>query len=272
VRLRSFDTLIAHKAINLIPDLSGGDKRVAGAIIDHFNRRTEQCDPSNERLARLLGISRRTVIRSTSRLERRGLIRKRRHGGNLNRNSYEPVWPLFRELEAAWNVRFREKRANAKATEVSPSPCQHGHLTSDGPVTQTLLSNPLKETYPSEAAAAKLRPKSQSTDCKGWPKKEEERLRGTAPSPALDKSSAVKAARTAAERRWNAALHARFTPTPALYAEIIEAIDRELQEAATEAEIRSRGAGLAHIIEQLRHRGMRHSAQINGFDRQEQPK
>jgi DNA-binding transcriptional MocR family regulator len=272
VQLRSFDTLIAHKAINLIPELSGGDKRVAGAIIDHFNRRTEQCDPSNERLARLLGISRRTVIRSTSRLEKRGLIRKRRHGGNLNRNSYEPVWPLFRELEAAWNVRFREKRLNAKATEVSPSPCQHGHLTSDSPVTQTLLSNPLKETYPGGASAAKLRPKSQPTDRKGWPKKDEEQLRGSISSPTFGKGGPVKGARTAAERRWNAALHERFALTPTLYAEIIEAIDRELQEAATEAEIRSRGAGLAYIIEQLRHRGMRHLAQINGLDRKEQAK
>ena len=39
------DSLLAHKAINLSDDLSGSEKRVAAAIIDHYNRKTGQCDP-----------------------------------------------------------------------------------------------------------------------------------------------------------------------------------------------------------------------------------
>ena len=38
------NTFIAFKAISLADDLSGTEKRVAAAIIDHFNRKTAQCD------------------------------------------------------------------------------------------------------------------------------------------------------------------------------------------------------------------------------------
>jgi len=58
------DTLIAHKAINLSEELSGTEKRVAATIIDHFNRKTGQCDPALGSIAKLLGVSRRTVIRA----------------------------------------------------------------------------------------------------------------------------------------------------------------------------------------------------------------
>ena len=62
------DILIAFKSISLAPDLSVTEKRVASALIDHFNRQTTQCDPSLDTLAILLGIHRRTVIRSVNRL------------------------------------------------------------------------------------------------------------------------------------------------------------------------------------------------------------
>src|ERR1700733_14922306 len=106
---RKFDTTIAHKMLNLMPELSGTDKRVAATIIDHFNRKTGQCDPSIERIARLLGLSRRTVIRSNARVVKTGVLRKVLHGGHLQRNSYEPVWSRFREFDAAWSVRFKTK-------------------------------------------------------------------------------------------------------------------------------------------------------------------
>src|ERR1700733_9564403 len=82
---RKFDTTIAHKMLNLMPELSGTDKRVAATIIDHFNRKTGQCDPSIERIARLLGLSRRTVIRSNARVVKTGVLRKVLHGCHLHR-------------------------------------------------------------------------------------------------------------------------------------------------------------------------------------------
>jgi DNA-binding MarR family transcriptional regulator len=95
------DMLIAFKAISLTPDLSVTERRVASAIIDHFNKRTTQCDPSIDTLAALLGIDRRTVIRSVNRLVSLKYFRRIRHGGNFHRNFYEPNWKRFREVEAA---------------------------------------------------------------------------------------------------------------------------------------------------------------------------
>jgi hypothetical protein len=76
------DTTIAHKMINLMPELSGTDKRVTGTIIDNFNRKTGQCDPGLERIAWLVGVTRRQVIRSLSKIVRTGILRTARHGGH----------------------------------------------------------------------------------------------------------------------------------------------------------------------------------------------
>ena len=53
--------------------------------------------------------------------------------------------------------------------------------------------------------------------------------------------------RAAAERRWNTALLQRYASLPVTHAEIVRKIDTTLQVAATDAELRQRGAGLACI-------------------------
>jgi len=68
----SLDILLAFKALALADDLKGNERRVGCVLIDHFNRRTRQCDPSLETLAVLAGISRRTAIRSVNALVNRG--------------------------------------------------------------------------------------------------------------------------------------------------------------------------------------------------------
>ena len=60
------------------------------------------------------------------------------------------------------------------------------------------------------------------------------------------------AANAAAERRWNTALQYRYLATPTAYGEIIGAIDPAMQAAATEAELKRHGAGLAYILDQLK--------------------
>lgn len=104
--------LLACKAIGLVTGLSSSARRVGCAIIDHFNRRNGQCDPSVERLARLLGLNVRTVLRAVDDLDRRGLILKVRHGGYSQRNSYRPNWALFEDLTTKW-------RSALKGTELS---------------------------------------------------------------------------------------------------------------------------------------------------------
>jgi hypothetical protein len=51
-------------------------------------------------------------------------------------------------------------------------------------------------------------------------------------------------------RRWNGDLLDRFRSTP-VYAVIVDALDEELQNAATEAELKRRGAGVDRILREL---------------------
>ena len=230
--VRRLDTLLALKAVSLAVGLKENDRRVAATLIEHFNRETGQCDPGLERIADLLGISTRTVIRSIKHLEAAGLIRKVRHGGHLNRNRYELVWSRFQEIEAQWLARLA-RSARLRVTKVSPAGCQPCHLGDDSPVTQTCRSNLLKETCSKEL-----------------PKKEQ--VETSFLSTAAVGTRSVDAARTEAERRWTRSLHERFAQCPVTYGEIINLIDTAMREAATDAEVRRRGAGLLHILHGLR--------------------
>ena len=228
--IRPIHTLLALKAMSLAPDLKANDRRVGVALIEHFNRKTGRCDPSLERLARLLGISTRTVIRSVERLERAGLFRKARHGGYFNRNSYEPVWSKLWELEAAWRVKFNESK-QSRTSNVSHAPCQPRHIHTDSAVTQTCQTNLLKETCRKRWAI-------------------EERRSSSIVKP-LSQSS-TDAARAAAEGRWTQAVHDNFVSQPVTHGEVISFITAEMHAAATDAEMRKRGAGFAYIMSKLR--------------------
>jgi hypothetical protein len=231
--VRPLDTLLALKAINLAPDLKANDRLVATALIEHFNRKTGQCDPSLERLARLLGISARTVIRSTARLVAAGLFRKFRHGGHLNRNSYEPIWTAFQTIEAAWTNRFNEG-ARKREPEMSPAGRQPCHLPGDTAVTQTYSNNNL----PNETCLKRI-PRKELGD-------------GLRSAIAGIVTRSADAVRAAAERRWTQALHEQFVSTPVTYGEVLDAIDVAMMDAATDAEMRKPDAGIFYILQQLR--------------------
>jgi len=220
--VKPLDTLLAIKALGLIEGLSVSDRRVGAILIEHFNRRTGQCDPGIARISQLLGVSERTVIRCTKRLEGHGLVRKIRHGGFGNRNSYEPVWSRFVEVQTSWRAKMK-RRFKSDVTEESPLISHSCHFAGDSAVTQTCSTNTTQLTYPS-----------------GLPKK---RLSG--------KSSSV-AARDEAERRWITAVTDRFRSSPITYGEVIAAITIEISEAATDAELQRPGAGLDHIVRKLK--------------------
>lgn len=208
------------------------DKRVAVSLLEHFNRKTGQCDPGIERLAGLLSVSTRTVIRSIHRLVRLGLFQKDRHGGHLNRNRYEPMWSRFRDIDAAWSVRFRAKRGALICLELSPAPCQPCHLAGDSAVTQTFLSNQIKETCAKQPAR------------QGPPQHD----RGPSPTGSIRPADAAS---VSAERRWSTDLTERFAARPLIYSEIIRAVTPPMQAVATEAELRQRGGGMRLILDQL---------------------
>jgi predicted transcriptional regulator len=173
IMLKALDTLIAHKMINLSDALSGTDKRVATVLIDHFNRKTGQCDPSINTIAELLGVSPRTVVRSIARLVKSGLFRKIKHGGKFHRNSYEPVWSVFRQLDDAWSDRRKARRAAFRSPNVSLCKGQPCHSVDDQDVTQTYLKNHFKETLraapPKSQQSALREPKKDGlADFEGW--------------------------------------------------------------------------------------------------------
>jgi hypothetical protein len=233
--VKGLDTLLAIKVINLIPDLRPSDRRVGVALIEHFNRRTGRCDPGLERIAALLGISIRTAIRSTERLHAMKLFHKIRHGGWSNRNSYEPNWIRFAELDAAWGQRFKAQ-SNRSQSKMSPSTGQSSQLDGDSSVTQTCRDNLIKQT------------------CTVGHPKEENRKRFVRQNlePIAMVTKPGDAALAAAERRWTSALHQCFVSLPITYGDVIAAINPEMQAEANEAEMRCRGGGLSLILARLK--------------------
>jgi predicted transcriptional regulator len=229
--IKPLDTLLAAKVLGLVPGLTANDRRVATVLLEHFNRRTERCDPGLERIAALLGISERTVMRANRKLEAAGLFRKTRHGGYSNRNSYEPNWARFAEFETAWRQKLKT-RSQLRVSKESPTTGQPCHLPSDNPVTQTCNNNLSQQTYSS-----------------GHPIRAREAEQGFAPWKAGNRS--LDAARSAAERRWHDGLLEKFGHMSITYAQAVEAIDQEIREAATDAELKAHGAGLAYIVRRL---------------------
>jgi hypothetical protein len=248
------NTLIAHKAISLASELSNSEKRVAAAIIDHFNRRTAQCDPSLDCIAELIGMSRRTVIRATDRLQKLGFIRRVRHGGHFHRNSYEPVWSRFTQVEADWKSRRSARRTRFLAPKVSPCPGQSRHIGGDTIDPQTFTNNLLKETSDETTLSQKPKACNEPRDKRGFATVENPRTnipnQGSAYRPFGNTPSST-AARDAAERRWNSKLINLYRDQPSIYSQIVDAIDVRLIGMVTEAELRHRGSGLNCLMGEL---------------------
>ena len=248
------DTLIAHKVINLSADLSGADKCVAGAIIDHFNRKTGQCDPGIDRLSRLLGCSRRTVIRAVESLDEHELIYCRRHGGRSQRNSYQPNWPLFRELDEAWSKAMSGNSRHQPVTKCASPERQSCHLGSDRAVTQTLPTNQSIEPVTAGRPGDHRRSLGKLAHPEGHARGRTLQTRKPSIGVPTSGTSRRQAASTIAERRIWSALHERFAGNRDCFEVLVAAIDQSLSDAAVAVELKQRGAGLGYILERLSER------------------
>lgn len=139
------NTLAAHLAISLHPDLSGSDKRVASAIIEHFNRKTGRCDPSIGRLAKLLGLPDKTIRRATAKLHGLGLIVKASHGGRSGTAAYAPQWDRFIAFKAEWEAQRDGKGQPENRSNMAGATGQLCPEAPDKNDRQTHRRNPRKE-------------------------------------------------------------------------------------------------------------------------------
>ena len=257
--LRENDILFAYKALNLVPGLSANARRVAGAIVDHFNRCTGQCDPSVGRLAEMLGINRATVLRATAELcsEECGLFKKTSHGGLSHRASYHPNWNRFREIVEDWDARMKTGGGETKVAKLRRSESQNCDVKGRKTATQTNLINQSNKPIGTESLesaesqyGAEPQPPCRSERPKGLGRGSELRDQRSMLLPLSGGKSVSrgKAARAAAERRFGRDLVAMGEKRHAAY---IEHMTPALMEAATEREMRCPGAGLVFIDETL---------------------
>ncbi|WP_137133496.1 helix-turn-helix domain-containing protein [Rhizobium sp. FKY42] len=268
--LEENDILFAHKALNIMSGLTEATRRVAGAIIDHFNKKTGQCDPSIDRLAAMLGINRATVIRATETLHELGLIQKDSHGGKAHRASYLPNWDHFRFIVAEWAARMktgdRPTKSNQPAKPAVPKVASLQRSQSQGcdvegrrDATQTNRINQSKE--PIETARVETagqeppsRPSSRLLRRLWRGSKPDAQRSMLLPITGGGSPSHADAAKGAAERRWLEQVHALGLT---VQGDVIEWMNADRQEAATQAEMKRRGGGLAFIVSAMQNERMR---------------
>lgn len=267
--IKQNNILFAHKALNIAAGLSEATRRVAGAIIDHFNKKTGQCDPSIARIADLLAMSRESVLRATRQLHEDGWIERVAHGGNSHRTAYLPNWEKFNALVATWDDRMKGgggddtpcrhtgTPADAPAGKVSgltPSQCQYRHLDSVRSDTQTNLSN--QSNKPIEPERRRTRDQQQAVSSAGQAKNGlrngVSRQASPAPLTLLEVAGRSPSFRMIAEERaksrWDADLRALGWQA---YGDAIEHITEPLATAATQAEVRGRGGGMRVLLDHL---------------------
>lgn len=248
-RIDYLSITIAFKVIALADDMTTAERQVGATLLDSFNRKTGQCDPSLDRLARLLNVHRRTVSRVISKLEAKGLFRKIRHGGYSHRNQYEPIWTKFVDLETKWRSRFAAA-ARHRRTEMSRLPGQDGPAAVGKNATQTCSSNQSNLTLGHYRSSEAGNDTTLSSAGKGSATKGPGSTNWTPTCfvrPPTVRSA--DAARAAAERRWSHDLWQRFASRADLYASLVDFIDEPIRALATDAELRTRGRGLALLIE-----------------------
>jgi hypothetical protein len=248
------DVLFAHKALNIVPGLSANARRVAGAIIDHFNKQTGQCDPSIGRLSRLLDIDDMTVTRATASLcsGEQPLFDKVSHGGRGHRASYAPRWDTFRQIVDDWDSRMKSGANTAKVRnsmrDLLPQEC--GTATRKT-AEQTLRSN--QSNKPVEAAALENRErKPQATGAaerqKGVRKKGDEPPRQGYMVHAIAGGkgpSRREAAVAGAVRRIDVAMREKHGTA---YDELTTP---EILETAAQIDVKKRGAALQYLADAL---------------------
>ncbi|MGO7263759.1 hypothetical protein [Rhizobium leguminosarum] len=254
--LRPNDILFAYKAIGLTP-VSSAAHRVGNALIDHFNRKTGQCDPGTERLAALLGIDTKTVKTATAQLCDAGLFTKISHGGGGHRASYAPQWQTYTQIVRDWDAKMRGKSECYNGAKKPHSDDENGVKTplSTGRkrpfeggenAPQTNIRNqsykPIRPSQPSYSTADNVVSMRSERPSHGLWKGN----KGQSPSHSL-------VAREQATKRWNDEMMRRCGSA---YWQFVEWITPEISDLATRAEMHRRGDGASMIVDRMHAAGL----------------
>ena len=154
--------MAAQLALHFHQKLSPSARRVGAALIEHFNRRSGQCNPTVARLAELLETDQKTIKRATAELDRYGLISKVRVSGS-RRTNYQPNWSALATVYSDWRARFGGQDLGAK---MSPYEGQIRPHSGDKNVPQTYrITNRTEPTVISITASARTRKSAEKQMC-----------------------------------------------------------------------------------------------------------
>lgn len=244
---------IAYKAINLVDNISRSASRVAGGLIDHYNRKDGQCDPGVDRQATMHGMNRTTVMRATAELVAAGLFSKISHGGKSHRTKYEPQWNYFAEIVADWDRRMMTGAPPGKVAELRRSRLQDCDVNGRSSATQTHLRNPLKETLEDVEGRALTATVVPPGNAARHGKQDTEGHRQShflLPIKGSRSPARSQSAKEVAYRHWSSDLR-EHCGNWKHYAALDDAITDDMADAATDAEMRRKGGGLASILAAL---------------------
>lgn len=236
------EKLLAFKALVIAKGLSVSERRVAAALVDHFNGVSGRCDPSIDCLAEELDIDRRTVLRSVRKLNRLEIIFKDRHQGRHRTNSYEPNWPKLKAMLAGWRLGRRRNRRKEGATEPSPREGQSCPSSGDTADTQIYSRNLVQESICDVDIDEDDKSRLGETMLGGG-----QARRTLAKSHRGARSiSSRESADQSALQRWQGDL---LEHDANLFQAIVVAVDDTATEEITAAEVRRHGGGLEYILE-----------------------
>ncbi|NTF69595.1 hypothetical protein [Rhizobium rhizogenes] len=258
----ALDIAVARRALGLCTGISGGALNVGFALLEHFNRKTGQCDPSVVRLATMLGLAEATIKRATKELcDVHKLFQKSSHGGLSNRASYRPNWGRMRSMIAAWDKRMvtgsPPESDEAKVSKVSCSTAQNRAVEGIKNEPLTYWNKPIGINLNTDGACGDMSfpdpdggetsPTSEPVEStKGLGK--EPRGEPVAQLPRVVDGKNMRVAKEAAGRRWNSAMLRRGSGA---YSRFVDWVTEAHSDTATAAEMRRRGDGERYLVEQM---------------------
>ena len=115
------DIAKANEGFNRAPSLSPTARRLGIELVGHVNKRTFRCDPSEARLAHLLGVSVRAIGKAKQELRVKGLLTWRTVGQNGTCNyhiSWKALARIGQEKKDAWRQMWEEQMRQPHGTPV----------------------------------------------------------------------------------------------------------------------------------------------------------